>query len=228
MSGLRRRKVCVLMGGLSAERAVSLSSGAQTLPVDATLVVLAGSKTTIADLTVLRAEGWDVDIHAHVRRGGRVLGLCGGYQMLGRRIADPAGVEGSPGSVAGLGLLDVDTVLGGDKRLEKCSGALAGSSAPFDGYEIHLGRTSGPALATPFLHFADGRPDGAVSPSGRVAGTYVHGLFGADFARAGLLRDIGAEPASRSHDADVEAALDGLAAHLERYMDIDRLLSLAR
>ena len=200
----------------------------QVLPSDAALVVLAGSKSTIADIGMLRAEGWDIDIQAHVRRGGRVLGLCGGYQMLGRRLADPDGIEGPPGSVEGLGLLDVETVLGGDKRLEKSSGALAGSGAAFTGYEIHLGRTAGPGVAVPFLHFADGRPDGATSPSGRVAGTYVHGLFGADSARAALLREIGAVPASRSHDAEVEAALDGLAAHLERHIDVDRLLSLAR
>ncbi len=200
----------------------------QVLPSDAALVVLAGSKSTISDLRMLRAEGWDVDILAHVRRGGGVLGLCGGYQMLGRRLADPAGVEGPPGSVDGLGLLDVETVLGGDKRLERCSGTLVGSGAGFAGYEIHLGRTTGPGLAAPFLRFADGRPDGAVSPSGRVAGTYVHGLFSADAARAALLREIGAAPTARSHEAEVEAALDGLAAHLERYMDIDHLLSLAR
>ncbi len=198
------------------------------LPADASLILLVGSKTTIADLATLRAEGWDIDIQAHVRRGGRVLGLCGGYQMLGRRLADPDGIEGPAATVDGLGLLDVETILGGDKRLEKSSGALARSGAPFDGYEIHLGQTAGPAAATPFLHFADGRPDGAMSPSGQIAGTYLHGLFTADPVRAALLREIGAAPASRSHEAEVEAALDGLADHLERYMDVDRLLSLAR
>ena len=195
------------------------------LPADAALILLPGSKSTIADLQTLRAEGWDIDIHAHARRGGRVLGLCGGYQMLGRRLADPEGIEGPPGTVDGLGLLDVETVMSGDKRLERVSGRLAGSDAAFDGYEIHIGRTAGPATDTPFLRFGDGRPDGV---SGQIAGTYVHGLFGADSARAALLREIGAAPAPRSHEADIEAALDGLAAHLERHMDIDRLLSLAR
>ncbi|MDT7951037.1 MAG: cobyric acid synthase [Acetobacteraceae bacterium] len=198
------------------------------LPADAALVLLAGSKSTIADLGLLRAEGWDVDIQAHVRRGGRVLGLCGGYQMLGRRLADPEGVEGAPGAVDGLGLLEVETVLGGDKRLQQVAGTLARSGAAFDGYEIHLGRTTGPGAATPFLHLACGRGDGAVSASGRVAGTYVHGLFGADTARAALLGEFGAMPALRSHEGEVEAALDGLADHLERYMEVDRLLSLAR
>ena len=198
------------------------------LPRDAALILLPGSKSTIADLAVLRAEGWDVDLQAHVRAGGRVLGLCGGYQMLGRRLADPDGIEGPPGAVDGLGLLDVETTMGGDKRLQSVSGTLDGSGAAFAGYEIHLGRTEGPATAAPFLRFADGRPDGARSRAGQVAGTYVHGLFGADGARAALLREIGAAPAPRSHEADVEAALDGLAAHLERHMDVDRLLSLAR
>ena len=200
----------------------------EPLPGDAALLLLPGSKTTIADLAVLRAEGWDGDIAAHVRRGGQVLGLCGGYQMLGQRLADPDGIEGPPGAVAGLGLLEVETVLTAEKRLERASGCLAGSGAPFEGYEMHMGRTAGPGAGHPFLRFADGRVDGAVSASGRVAGSYVHGLFGADLARAALLRQIGAAPAVRSHEADVESALDGLADHLERHMDVDRLLSLAR
>ena len=195
------------------------------LPADAALIILPGSKSTIADLAALRAEGWDIDIHAHVRRGGRVLGLCGGYQMLGRRLADPDGIEGPPGSVDGLGLLDIETTMTGDKRLERVTGTLTLSGARFDGYEIHIGRTTGPATETPFLHFADGRPDGC---AGQIAGTYLHGLFDSDPARAALLREIGAAPTARSHDADVETALNGLADHLERYMDIDRLLSLAR
>ena len=197
----------------------------QVLP-EATLILLPGSKSTIADLATLRAEGWDTDIRAHVRRGGRLLGLCGGYQMLGRRLADPDGIEGPAGAVDGLGLLDVETILGGDKRLEHTSGTLEPSGAAFEGYEIHIGRTSGPGTARPFLRFADGSADGAVH--GPVAGTYVHGLFAADSARAALLRDYGAVPAHRSHEADIETALDTFADHLERHMDVDRLLSLAR
>ncbi len=199
------------------------------LPADAALFLLPGSKSTIADLATLRAEGWDIDIHAHVRRGGRVLGLCGGFQMLGRRLSDPDGIEGPPGTVDGLGLLDVETTMTGDKRLERVTGTLARSGATVEGYEIHIGHTEGPATATPFLHFVDGRPDGCIGGrAGQVAGTYLHGLFDSDLARAALLRELGATPASRSHGADVEAALDGLADHLERYMDIDRLLTLAR
>ena len=198
------------------------------LPGDCALVILPGSKATVADLAALREEGWDGDLTAHVRRGGHVLGLCGGYQMLGRSIADPEGIEGPPGTVPGLGLLDVDTVLTGEKRLDRVDGALAADGTPFAGYEMHMGRTAGPAAARPFLHPNDGRADGAVSVCGRVAGTYVHGLFGSDAARAALLRQLGGEPAARSHEAEIEAALDTLAAHLERHMAVDRLLSLAR
>ena len=197
------------------------------IPADTALVLLPGSKTTIADLRVLRGEGWDIDIKAHVRRGGRVLGLCGGYQMLGRTIADPDGQEGPAETVAGLGLLEIDTVLAGAKRLEPAAGRLVADAAPFHGYEMHLGRTQGAAAESPFLHFADGRADGAVSACGRIAGTYVHGLFASDAARAALVRAAGAAPSDRNHEAGVDAALDTLAAHLERYIDIDRLLSVA-
>jgi adenosylcobyric acid synthase len=187
-------------------------------------ILLPGSKATIADLAALRAEGWDIDILAHVRAGGRVLGLCGGYQMLGRTIADPGGIEGPPAQVAGLGLLDISTVLIGDKRLASVSGRFMG--VPFAGYEMHIGRTTG--TESPLLTFADGRPDGAVSASGRVAGTYVHGLFAGDAARRAWLASLGVTAAPRSHAAEVERALDALADHLEQHVDIARLLSLAR
>jgi adenosylcobyric acid synthase len=213
---------------LRAEPGVDLAivPSGTPLPRDADVVILPGSKATIADLATLRAEGWDIDIFAHVRAGGRVLGLCGGYQMLGRRIADPEGIEGPPGEAAGLGLLDIATTLIGDKRLAPVSGRFLG--APFEGYEMHIGRTAGPGTASPLLAFADGRADGAVSPDGRIAGTYVHGLFVGDAARAAWLARFGVDAGPRSHAAEVEAALDALAAHLERHVDIDRLLTLAR
>jgi adenosylcobyric acid synthase len=213
---------------LRAEPDVDLRivSSGTPLPRDAGVVLLPGSKATIADLASLRAEGWDIDILAHVRAGGRVLGLCGGYQMLGRRIADPEGIEGPPGAVDGLGLLDIATVLTGDKRLAAASGRFLG--VPFAGYEMHIGRTTGPATAAPLLTFDDGRPDGAMSADGRVAGTYVHGLFAGDAARRAWLASLGVAAAPRSHAAEVQAALDALADHLERHVDVDRLLSLAR
>ena len=188
------------------------------------LVILPGSKATIADLAALRAEGWDIDLHAHHRRGGRILGLCGGYQMLGRSVADPDGVEGPPGAVPGLGLLPVDTVLGGDKRLVEVCGQLAG--VPFAGFEMHVGRTTGDGA--PLLRMDDGRDDGAVSADGLVAGCYVHGLFNHDLQRAAWLQRLGASAAPRNHEADVEDVLDRLAAHAEAHIDVDRLLSLAR
>ena len=196
------------------------------LPGDAALVVLPGSKATIADLAVLRAEGWDVDLAAHVRRGGRVLGLCGGYQMLGRSIADPDGIEGPPGVVAGLGLLAVDTVLTADKVTRPASGVEVASGLPVTGYEIHLGRTDGPDCARPFAMLA-GRPDGATSADGLVAGTYLHGAFAGDDVRAAFLARLGV-PSELSYEAGIEATLDALADHLAEHVDTERLLSIAR
>jgi adenosylcobyric acid synthase len=207
--------------------ALTLLRPGTALPGDCDLVILPGSKSTIADLHALRAAGWDIDIAAHHRRGGRVLGLCGGYQMLGRSIADPDGVEGPAGMVAGLGLLEVDTVLTGAKRLARVTGVLA-EGAPFSGYEIHMGRTSGADTARPLLHLSDGRPDGAVSADGRVRGSYVHGLFHDDTGRAALLRGYGATASDHRHDALVQATLDGFADHLETHVAIDRLLRTAR
>ena len=195
------------------------------LPGDADLIVLPGSKATIADLVALRAAGFDIDIAAHRRRGGVVLGLCGGYQMLGRTIADPGGVEGPPATVEGLGLLDVATTLAADKRLERVTGT-SSDGAPFAGYEMHMGLTAGPDCMRPFAQLADGSPDGAISADGRVIGTYVHGLFGDDRQRAAWLQRFKATATIRYDDL-VERTLDAFAAHLCAHLDIDRLLKLA-
>ena len=200
----------------------------ETIPGDARLVVLPGSKTTISDLETLRATGWDIDLKAHVRRGGLVLGLCGGYQMLGRRISDPDGIEGDARSVEGLGFLDCETVLDGGKTLQEVDGFCVVQRAPFRGYEMHIGRTSGPDLARPVLRFADGREDGAMSADGRAMGCYVHGLFTDDRQRAGWLERLNAAPSGLDYEATVEETLDNLAAHLERHIDCDALLGLAR
>jgi adenosylcobyric acid synthase len=192
------------------------------------LVILPGSKATIADLAALRGQGWDIDILAHARRGGRVLGLCGGYQMLGRTIDDPGGIEGPPGRVAGLGLLDVETRLGAEKRLRAVTGVTAEGGTPFSGYEMHVGVTEGPDTGRPLLQFSDGRCDGATAPSGRVAGCYVHGLFADDRQRRALVESLGGTAADWSYEAGIEAALDALAAHLERHIAIDRLTALMR
>jgi len=190
------------------------------------VVILPGSKATIADLRDFRAAGWDIDLLAHHRRGGRVLGLCGGYQMLGRSVADPDGIEGPPGQVEGLGLLDVETVLAAEKRLAGVAGHTA-DGVPFSGYEMHIGRTTGPAAARPVVMFADGRVDGAGSTDGSVQGTYVHGLFSRDDQRGAWLRRWGAVPSGHRHEDAVEATLDALAAHLEAHIDVGRLFSLA-
>jgi adenosylcobyric acid synthase len=200
----------------------------QPLPGNADLIVMPGSKATLADLEDFRRNGWDIDLLAHVRRGGRVFGICGGYQMLGRTVADPDGLEGPPGNASGLSLLDVETVLTGDKTLREVAGVSIADAAPFRGYEMHVGRTEGPDCARPLLRFADGRPDGAVSADGRVRAAYVHGLFTDDRQRAGLLAWIGASAAGVSYDAEIDRVLDALAEHLALHIDLDRLLSLAR
>ncbi|WP_043750819.1 cobyric acid synthase [Methylobacterium nodulans] len=214
---------------LRAEPGVSvvLVEPGRPLPAEADLVLLPGSKTTIADLIAFRAEGWDIDLAAHVRRGGRVLGLCGGYQMLGRRIEDPHGIEGEVRAVDGLGLLDVVTVMTPDKRLAAVTGASLPDETPFCGYEMHLGETRGPDAARPLLRFADGRPDGAVSADGRVCGTYVHGLFADDRQRALWLERLGTSSAGEAYEAGIDAVLDRLAEHLERHVACDALLALA-
>ncbi|SEC40813.1 adenosylcobyric acid synthase (glutamine-hydrolysing) [Rhizobiales bacterium GAS191] len=200
----------------------------EPIPADADLVLLPGSKATIADLDALRAESWDIDLKAHLRRGGRLLGLCGGYQMLGRRISDPDGIEGPPGECEGLGLLDVDTVLTPDKSLRAVSGESCVGAVPFSGYEMHVGATTGPDTARPVLRFADGRTDGAMSRDGLVQGAYVHGIFADACQRRALLGSFGLAGAGLSYEADVEATLDALAAHLAAHIDLDHLLSLAR
>jgi adenosylcobyric acid synthase len=197
----------------------------QPIPADAALVILAGSKATIADLAALRAEGWDVDIRAHHRRGGAVLGLCGGYQMLGRHIADPLGIEGPAGTVEGLGLLDVETALAGDKALRRVKGEALG--ARFTGYEMHMGETIGPDTTRPIARFDDGRLDGAASADGLVAGSYVHGLLAEPAQRAAWLRRIGGEGGGKDYRASVDAALDAIAATLEAHVDIDAILKLS-
>jgi adenosylcobyric acid synthase len=213
---------------LEAEAAVEVLRirPGEAIPGDADLVIIPGSKTTISDLAALCAAGFDIDIAAHLRRGGTVLGLCGGYQMLGRTIADPEGIEGPPGTVPGLHLLDVETVLEPQKTLTLAQG-ITHDGVPFSGYEMHIGVTQGEDRARPFAYLDDGTPDGAMSPDGRVIGTYVHGLFADDRQRAAWLARLGAGPSSVAYEQLVETTLDRLAAHLETFIDLDRLLSLA-
>ena len=211
--------------------ALTLMPPGQPLPADAVLIILPGSKSTLADLAELRRQGWDIDILSAARRGVKVLGICGGYQMLGRKIADPQGLEGPAGSAEGLGLLDVETTIGGDKSLAPVTGRAADSDIELSGYEMHMGRTSGPDTARPVLTLECGgqtRPDGATSPNGSVTGTYVHGLFASDPFRRHFLATLHANRHSAlSYDGLIEQTLDALAEHLEVSLDLDALLSAA-
>lgn len=219
----------------------------QVIPADCDLVLLPGSKSTMADLRFVKEQGWDIDILAHYRRGGRVIGICGGYQMLGTDIHDPDGVEGTPGSEAGLGLLDVQTVMAGDKTLRKtvgvtrasisCAGLAEGLRVA--GYEIHMGRTNGPDCGRGWLTLDDGvatpadanmAPDGAISADGRVMGCYLHGLFGDDGFRSAYLAALSGvdRQTGIGFEAGIDIALDELADHLENCLDVDGLLALAR
>ena len=214
---------------LAAEPGVTftLVRPGEVIPGDADLVIIPGSKSTRGDLAFLRQKGWDIDIQAHVRRGGHVLGICGGYQMLGKMVCDPLGIEGPAGETAGLGLLDVATTMKADKTVRRVEGAHAVSGCPFQGYEIHLGRSEGPDCARPFAH-VDGKPEGACSQDGRVSGSYLHGLFVDDGFRAAFLERLGVAASGVSYGAEVEATLDDLARHMETHLDVDGLIGLAR
>jgi adenosylcobyric acid synthase len=204
---------------------VEIIAPGRPLPAEADLILLAGSKSTIADLETFRRNGWDIDLAAHIRRRGRVLGVCGGYQMLGRRISDPGGIEGPPGSVAGLGHLDVETVLRPRKRLGLTQARHLASGAAVAGYEIHLGETTGPDCARGWMEVA-GRREGAASEDGRVQGTYLHGQFAEDTFRAAFLCELGVV-SDVLYETTMDSTLDALARHIESFMDVDRLLSLA-
>ena len=214
---------------LAQEPGVSLTmiKPGQAIPGDIDLVIIPGSKSTRGDLAYLRAQGWDIDLAAHARRGGRILGICGGYQILGTSVQDPDGIEGPPGTSPGLGLLDVETLMTPDKHLTRVTASHAATKTPMDGYEIHIGRTDGPARLRPFAYIAD-TPEGAMSPNGRIIGSYLHGMFTGDAFRKAFLAGLGAAPSSYAYNADVEAVLDALAAHLETHLDVAGLLALAR
>jgi adenosylcobyric acid synthase len=205
---------------------VQIIEAGHPLPGDADLVLIPGSKSTIADLAHFRAQGWDTDLFAHVRRGGSVLGLCGGYQMLGRHIHDPEGIEGPACSVAGLGLLDVTTVMTPQKTLTQTNATFVPTGDSVAGYEIHIGETTGPDTAQSWLE-ADGRMIGAANTTGQIKGTYMHGLFTSNAFRKAYLKNLGADATAMDYSQSVEDTLDTLAQHLETHMDIDQLIALA-
>lgn len=197
----------------------------RAVPGDADLVILPGTKSTRGDLSYLRAQGWDVDLAAHVRRGGHVLGICGGYQMLGRRVTDPEGIEGPSGTDKGLGLLDVETLMTPNKHLTRVRATHAATGHGFHGYEIHIGESTGPDRDRPFAH-VDGAPEGAVSQNGRIMGSYLHGIFSDNAFRAAFLSGFGVQSQTR-YEAGVEQTVDALADHLEAHLDVAGLLGVA-
>jgi adenosylcobyric acid synthase len=214
---------------LRAEPGVSVEfvTPERALPGDADLVILPGSKATLVDLIALRQAGWDIDLKAHIRRGGRILGLCGGYQMLGLRVADPENIEGPIGELPGLGFLNVKTTLTPKKKLAEIAGRDHSTGTTVRGYEMHVGETTGADCDRPMLDLG-GRPDGAISADGRVMGCYLHGIFAADEFRRAFLKTIKADFASDlSFESRVDATLDALADHLERHIAIDRIWEIA-
>ncbi len=206
---------------------VTMIGPGQALPGDIDLVILPGSKSTRGDLAYSRAQGWDIDIAAHVRRGGRVLGICGGYQMLGRVVRDPQGIEGIAGETPGLGLLDVETSMTTEKSLSRVSAVHVATGEAMEGYEIHIGRSEGEARSRPFARVR-GEPEGAISRDGRIMGSYLHGMFASDTFRSAFLRYLGAETSTLAYTDAIETTLDALAAHIEAHVDVAGLLALAR
>lgn len=217
------------MDPLSQESGVRLTmlGPGQPIPADADLVIIPGSKSTRGDLEFLRAQGWDIDLKAHHRRGGKILGICGGYQMLGHKVSDPEGIEGMAGEAEGLGLLDVTTLMGGEKALRRVAATHIGFDLPFKGYEIHKGTTEGMDCSRPFAVIGN-RTEGAMSADGRISGSYLHGMFSDDEFRRAFLEQIGAKVSDLGYETQVDQTLDALAEHLETHLDMDGLLAVAR
>lgn len=213
--------------GMDPNVCVQMIPAGQPLPLDADLILIPGSKSTTGDLAFFRAQGWDIDLAAHVRRGGHVLGICGGYQMLGAKIHDPDGIEGVSGSYEGLAYLDVETTMYPEKRLAKVSGTYTPTGDAVTGYEIHIGDTTGPDCARAWLKI-NGTPEGAASSNGRIQGCYIHGIFTADAFRAAYLAKLGAAAKIFNYDAEIDQTLDALADHIETHLDLDQLLALAK
>ena len=198
------------------------------IPRDVDVVILFGTKSTLGDMAFLRAQGWDHDVLAHARSGGRVLGVCGGFQMLGRRLHDPDGTDGPAGSANGLGLFDLETTMAGEKTVRETRGRCALTGTGVTGYKIHVGQSRGPALARPMFQL-ETAADGARSSDGRVEGTYLHGLFANGRYRREWLRRVGGNAAaSLDYAAVVEAALDGVADTLAVALDMDAVFAAAR
>ena len=206
---------------------IMLKAG-QAIPGDANLVLIPGSKSTRGDLKFLREQGWDVDLYAHYRRGGNILGLCGGYQMLGRQINDPDGLDGPAGRTEGLGFLNVNTEMLPEKTLRKVTATHVKSKLAVSGYEIHLGKTTGEDCKQPFAYL-DKEPEGACSKDGRISGSYLHGLFSSDDFRNAFLENLGiSSDGVLKYEKNLDDVLNELAQHIEDQLDVDALLEVAQ
>lgn len=195
------------------------------IPYDIDVIILPGTKSTIGDLQFLRQQGWDHDIIAFARQGGHVTGICGGYQLLGTQIHDPDGVDGKPGSVMGLGLLQVETRMATEKRTAQVTGICARSTVDVTGYEIHVGSSTGADTRKPMV-ILDGKPDGAISENGKVEGTYLHGMFSSnEFRREWLNRLQPGIASELDYELTIEHELDLLADGLESALDVDALFA---
>ncbi|MBL4807059.1 MAG: cobyric acid synthase [Rhodobacteraceae bacterium] len=206
---------------------VQMIKPGSALPGDADMVLIPGSKSTIGDLNFFRQQGWDIDLKAHHRRGGKILGICGGYQMLGQKIHDPDGIEGPAGSTIGLAYLDVETTMSREKQVSLVAATHIASNTAVQGYEIHIGATTGPDRTRPVMQ-VNGRPEGAGSADGLVQGTYLHGLFSSDSFRAAWLHSLNIASSTLNYGQSVDKTLDDLADHLEQNLDIDTILAIAR
>lgn len=205
---------------------VIMVSAGQPLPADADLVFIPGTKSTIGDLRFFREQGWDIDLAAHIRRGGHVLGVCGGYQMLGQEIRDPDGIEGNAGVFRALGHLDITTVMHPKKRVAEIVGIDRATGAEFQGYEIHIGDTSGADCDNAWLMVGD-TAEGASTLGGRVRGCYIHGLFTNDGFRQQFLASMGNSRSDFKYSATVDKTLDALADHIETHVDLELLEQIA-
>jgi len=198
----------------------------QAIP-SADLIILPGSKSVRSDMAYLRANGWDTAIARHLRYGGKLLGICGGLQMLGEQLHDPLGLEGAPGSSAGLGLLEMSTILEEEKQLRNVKGRLLLEGVQVSGYEIHAGVTTGAALENPAVQLDDDRCDGAQSADGQILGTYLHGLFETPEACSALLRWAGLEDVHQvDYHALRERDIERLADLVENHLDGELLREL--
>lgn len=198
----------------------------ERIPVDASLILIPGSKSTIGDLAFLREQGWDADIIRHAKHGKSVLGICGGYQMLGTVIKDPDGIEGPVGQVQGIGLLQVETTMTPKKILSEVSGIDLSTGANVAGYEIHIGHSEGPDCTRPWLEI-DGMKVGAASKDGLVRGCYVHGIFSSDTFRSVFLSGLGAKTSELVFEDTIDETLDALADHIEKHLNVEKILALA-